>query len=329
MARLTRLTVLAPGLRRALTQFEPGTRFPSLERLLARADRRARSPSASACSALETWQLDLLHALHLPEVPSAPCSALGAGLEPRPGTWLHADFVHVAAGLDQLVLVPLYDAQTLSDDARMQLVAALAEHVREDGFECFVARDQLLLHTAAELRVDTCALGPASRLPLLDAMPQGEDAPQLRRLMTELQMRLHDHPVNRERERAGLLPANAVWLWGAGTQRAIPAPVTLTQVFGEHNFLRGLCRAANLSCAALPADGAALLEQTAASSVVLLNFATLQQLDARWLTPFERALNTGRLRELELTLDDIHLIARSIHRWRLWRRIQPLSSERL
>ncbi len=44
-------------------------------------------------------------------------------------------------------------------------------------------------------------------------LPDGEDSGQLRRLMTELQMLLHAHPVNEERERLGKLPVNSLWFW--------------------------------------------------------------------------------------------------------------------
>ena len=47
-------------------------------------------------------------------------------------------------------------------------------------------------------------------------LPSGADGGWLRRLMTEAQMLLHDHPVNAAREARGEAPVNGLWLWGSG-----------------------------------------------------------------------------------------------------------------
>jgi hypothetical protein len=43
----------------------------------------------------------------------------------------------------------------------------------------------------------------------------------LRRLQAELQMLLHSHPLNAEREARGLLPVNSVWASGGGVQQPV------------------------------------------------------------------------------------------------------------
>jgi hypothetical protein len=63
-------------------------------------------------------------------------------------------------------------------------------------------------------------------------LPTGEHAPRLRRLMSEIEMWLFEHPVNRARLAAGRpapgTPAvSGLWLWGAG-----PAMAALPQVSG-------------------------------------------------------------------------------------------------
>ena len=44
----------------------------------------------------------------------------------------------------------------------------------------------------------------------------GPEARRLRRLQNEVQMRLHDHPLNAAREAEGRLPVNSVWISGCG-----------------------------------------------------------------------------------------------------------------
>lgn len=49
---------------------------------------------------------------------------------------------------------------------------------------------------------------------------QADSSIALRRLGAEIEMWLHDHPINDTRRRRGELPVTSLWLWGAG---AIPA----------------------------------------------------------------------------------------------------------
>ena len=69
-------------------------------------------------------------------------------------------------------------------------------------------------------------------LNLEGAMPTGPDARALRRLMAELQMLLHEHPVNQRRARAGAPEVNAIWLHGLGSVAHVQN-VELPQAFGD------------------------------------------------------------------------------------------------
>lgn len=321
---VTRLTVIAAGFERARRQLQSGVRLPTLERLIARGRSRRRVPPEPTFQSLECWQADVLQALSHDIVASAPVSALGAALIGE-GSWLHAQFVHFAAGLDHLVLVPLHGSQALEPTDATALQRDLAAHVREESYEWRTAGARHFLHTTAHLQADTCAPDAATRLSLVDAMPRGASGRTLRRLMTELQMQLHEHPVNRARERAGLLPANGVWLWGLGEQSTAVTNATLPRAFADDDFLCGLYRLHAAECEPLPADGAALVERAAGEAVLLLHCDSLPALDAHWLAPLERVLLAGRIEQLELILDDMHVIATRWHRWRLWRRLRPLA----
>lgn len=82
-----------------------------------------------------------------------------------------------------------------------------------------------------------------------ECMPQGEAAAVHDELIGELQLFLHTHPVNDERERAGQRPINSLWLWGEGSAPA-PTRSALPALFGEDPLFRGFW----LSCAAEPLD---------------------------------------------------------------------------
>jgi hypothetical protein len=80
---------------------------------------------------------------------------------------------------------------------------------------------------------------------LYEHLPQGADGRPWRMLLNEVQVLLHQHPVNAQRRMRGLPPVNSVWLWGAG---ALPARVAtkLLGVVSNDLLLLALARRAEI-----------------------------------------------------------------------------------
>jgi 2,3-bisphosphoglycerate-independent phosphoglycerate mutase len=57
---------------------------------------------------------------------------------------------------------------------------------------------------------------------VIDYLPEGEGGSALVRLMSDSQLFLKDHPVNKRRRESGLLPVNSIWLWGQGRKPYFP-----------------------------------------------------------------------------------------------------------
>ncbi len=57
---------------------------------------------------------------------------------------------------------------------------------------------------------------------VIDYLPKGEGASALVKLMSDSQLFLKDHPVNKKRQESGLRPANSIWLWGQGKKPYFP-----------------------------------------------------------------------------------------------------------
>ena len=135
----------------------------------------------------------------------------------RAGPWLRADPVHLRPDVADLVLFDAVDAGVSSDEAR-----ALAETVNEalrPGGPLVHAAHPHRWYVALEVpaRMATTPLSLAAGAGISAAMPRGPDALRWRRWMNEVQMALHDCPVNAERERRGAAPINSVWFWGGGS----------------------------------------------------------------------------------------------------------------
>jgi hypothetical protein len=267
-------------------------RLPRVERLLARA--RARPASAD-------WRRWALAAAGLEAAPGdLPAGAWLAGRAAAPdaATCLVATPVTLRAGLRDVRLAALPAAAP----ARL---AALALRFNADfggtPATLEVADGTLLLRHAAPLAVETHDPEPLQGADIGAALPGGADGARLRRLMTELQMWLHDSPAD-----DGI---NGLWLWGAGRvplagvarwPAALPDDPLLAAARRAHPG------ATDPSCRLLRLDVGARL---AAGE-------SLATLDEAW----GRALALGPAR--------VHLAGREFvlerrQRLRLWRRARP------
>lgn len=52
---------------------------------------------------------------------------------------------------------------------------------------------------------------------LFQHLPEGTEGRRWRALLTEVQVLLHQHPLNARRRESGLPPVNSLWLWGGGS----------------------------------------------------------------------------------------------------------------
>lgn len=322
MSRFVRLTVVVPD----FTDSSESIRARQdvlYARLAGRGSVERKWDSRDAASGrLLPWQRGLLAALRLDEHahPSAPLSALGAGLSLE-RTWLHAELVHFAAGLNEVALVRLHGEHAVTVDERAALLQTLREHVESIGSSIdMTAAGNYLLGSSQHWDVQTVTPELARTQDWNIALPRGPDAGRLRRLMTELQMLLHDHPVNEARARRGVPAANAVWLWGNGAARSsarADSPVCL----GSNEYLAGVCSLESWSAPRSLTDLEQVLNEPNANSniVVVSSEATSQEAQAQVLSTAVAALDSGRCRTIDLVLDPWHV---SVDRWALkkfWR----------
>ncbi|MCC2640458.1 MAG: apgM [Nitrospira sp.] len=95
--------------------------------------------------------------------------------------------------------------------------------------------------------------------PIAEALPSGEGADVLRKIMDASFFILRDHPVNDERRQDGLKPANCLWLWGQGRAALWPPLTERYHVAGvvvsSSDVHRGVGLCAGLEAAQLSIDG--------------------------------------------------------------------------
>jgi hypothetical protein len=172
-------------------------------------------------------------------------------------TWLRADPVHFAVSRDN---VQLFDSHVvLPTAAEMEAIAAtLNKHFVQDGISVHFPD-----RARGYVRVPTLPTYEAPRATPLWAMPGAnvfDNLPQQqhadakinwRAITNEVQMLLHDHPVNIEREQRAKPAINGLWFWGAGDANVKPAK-KFDCVVARLILARGLTQASNAKLISLP-----------------------------------------------------------------------------
>jgi hypothetical protein len=243
--------------------------------------------------------------------------------------WL-ATPVHYLAGIDT---VHLHPAGLLALAPEEQ--AALAR-----DFNALFGDAHWRLHALGQRELllrgpplDASALDPglwAGRDPS-GAAPQGADAHTLRRLGSELEMWLHEHPLNAQRRARGELAVTGLWLWGSRPPASAP-PTAVTALselpafFGADLYAASLWRLAGRATHALPEAFDTLPSHQDARSVVLFPALgaegltqLLQRLEQRWLAPALAAVRARRLGALQLLAGERAFRLGRLRLARFWR----------
>ncbi len=312
--RRLHLIVSAP----AAGGLEPVGRLPTLETLRARG-----RPQVAAAHLTEA----ICRAFGLTSSwPVAPYALALDGVDPGERVWLRADPVSLQLFRDHLVLA---DTPTLGlqQDEAQALIEGLNRHFAPDGLH-FVAPVPERWYLALDAQPDLAAQ-PSEAVAGRDIhpfLPQGADAAFWLARINEAQMLLHEHPVNEAREARGDLPVNSLWPWGAGSHAALPMPAC-DCLCASHPTALALAKACGLPVRA--AAGWADLAGQAGQALVVLDASGdadqdwPKRLEADWLRPALRSLQTGRLHALRLEWPGAQAGCLELapgDAWKFWRR---------
>jgi hypothetical protein len=245
--------------------------------------------------------------------------------------------VHLVAAMDHLRLAPRQVLE-LSAQESAALLASVNEHVAGSGLRFHAARPgEWLLESEGGIDCDSPRPEEAQGANLREFRPRGKDAGELLRLQTEIQMLLHEHPVNDERVRSGRPAANSLWLWGFGAVRHM-AERRLAPLYSDDPWLLGLWRfhggpAPGLEDLARPSPaspGLHLVALTGEHGVVAANEGAPGDpgLEQAYLAHLRAALRGGGLQRLRFLFGGTQYELSPRARWRFWRRSAALPGAR-
>lgn len=307
-------TLVVPGLAAALTRHAPELGALARLAVLGRMQRPALALDRILIAAT---------GFPAPYAP-APIAALGAGFDPAGDYVLRADPVTLITGRDDVLLAGRVDDLDRGEAAAF--CTTLAAHFAADGLVFHTPRaDAWFVTATASVPVETTPLSAIAG-PLHPYLPHGANGNTWRRWLSEMQMLLHEHPVNAAREAAGRQPVTGIWIADGGV---LPAPLEAGQPrsgaaaparvpplyatrYAAGDVARGLARLASAPVYALPDTFAALRGSDAL--VVLDPVATgetIGRLVQAWLDPAVAALERGALDELVVLGDG----AGDLQRW--------------
>jgi hypothetical protein len=296
---MKRLHILLPG---------PAGDAPSLGKLLARGHRGA--PSTPAL----TTTLTRLFALENTAI--APLLLAAEGIEPGSGQWFRADPVHLLAGMHSLSLL---DSRRFHLDTTEANTFVTALNTHFSGELEFLAPHPTRWYARFHQPFEVMAppLDQIVGTALDPALIAGPDATRLHGILMEIQMRLHDHPLNDTRDERGELPVNGLWFWGSGPYRQPSG--AFDQVLSNDFTATALARAAGISSQQLPehytpAEGRIL--------IVLEATTPAESFDDNWFGPILSALKKRQLDEVILEMTDPdggQFFLNPKRAWQFWR----------
>lgn len=292
----------------ALTRFEPAH---PLHRLRARADRVEDGPRGYLAG-LASW-FDTAQPL-----PAGALTRERAAGDASEALWLCADPAWVEPDMNGARLLACGQLQLTAADA-VALAASLAPLFAEQGMHLEPTTPD---HWHVRLPPGTAV--PAFPAPeqalgenLLPHLPQGEDGRRWRILLNDIQVALHQHPLNAQRHAAGVPPVNSLWLWGAGV---LPEDVrtALPGVVGDDPLLLALAARARIGHRPrVQPAAAAALDDIPPGWLLDLQDLPGDAVATAWWPAIDRL---ARTRPLHLTFASGERYAhRPWHRWRLWR----------
>jgi len=297
-----------------------------LERLLARADAPAR---------VTDWRADAFHVLapQLTSMPGVGAAALLAQRGPVEAGLLEAASPEAAspdaASLEAASVFVATPVHYVAEMSNVRLPADGILSLRQSEAEA-LAIDFNRVWNDAGVRLLT---GPCADLfcvldrPLtattddpedvLDRhienhLPTGAAAPRLRRLMSEIEMWLFEHAVNRTRVADAAPAVNGLWLWGGGPALA-SLPAVRGWTAGDDVFFKAFTGAP--VCADATSGVAVFAAQPGT--------AEWHDVESRWLERSLADLRSGRISRIDLSAGSRCFSVGPHWRRRFWRRSRP------
>lgn len=337
---MAQCTVLYPGLLGPAVPLEEldqsewpaGSDLPGLSLLFRRGQAKA-----FARQAFEQQILACLGYI-IPPDGELPVAALRQQCETRvPGQLWCLDPVHIQLDREMAYLASP-DTLGLSETEARALIASINQHFA-DVLQVRYHQPQQWLGQLP-LQVSTYTPTQATLQDVNRMLPRGRDAQRWRKLLNELQMLLHAHPVNEARIQAGKLPVNSVWLWGGGEIKTTTPAFDMVYADKEIAEVAAVCNGiahqpvpASVEAGAFKNQNTLLILTQQLPSIqqkdVYAWLSSFRRLDQDYVSPLLSLLANDTLTCLTLCTDTMQLNLNRAGMRKWWRRPKKLRASLL
>lgn len=229
--------------------------------------------------------------------------------------WMHADPVHLRIEQNHIMLADRQIFEISPEEAK-QFIHDLNQNLGSNDFTFSALhphRWYIRIPKAPEIQTHT--LSQVTCKNINNFLPTGNDSIFWHKIFNEVQMLLHEHPINLARESRGELTINSIWLWGGGNKpQTIHSPYT--NVWSDNTFSQSLALASNINYLALPTDVNKWLQtQISGNHLLVLDSLrspakyknafswreTLRNMEQNWFLPLYTALRNGKIKQLTIS----------------------------
>lgn len=248
-----------------------------------------------------------------------PAAALTRQLDAGDGgdhAWLRCDPAHFRVEPGNVRLLACGDLGQDSAEVA-ELLASLTPLFGDEGFELSAPHParwylRAFSHNAAPDLPDLPAVEVALGGDLFELWPEDDVHRRWRRIFSEAQIVLAQHPVNEARARLRKPTINGLWFWGAGRLPQQVRSERVSAIVSDDALLQAWAAMAGVQVHAH-------WPEESSGKVVVLDLrqppdtdAMLERLLAQW--------HSGKVGVLQWRAPSSHLTLRRNHRWRFWRR---------
>jgi len=248
--------------------------------------------------------------------PAAGWRALGHGFNLPPDTdWICADPVHLRLDINNAVLWGGDRMNIHMDEARV-LIDALESMFSDEGWHFHIgSTNEWYLQTPLGKAPDGPMLPEVIGKSFRGIPGKNIKDPKWATRLTEIQMMLNEHPINKNREGQGELAINSLWYWGRSNGDVNLRNPSHARIIGENHILNGLAKAAGITCE--PEDPDELMKTSQDDVLIFLDDLSelaayddlpawekaLTKMETNWFSYLEKLLDSGEVASIDLLSD--------------------------
>jgi len=314
---------------------------PSLQTLLAKSKF-----TKSSSNDINAWLCQAFNIEKQLDWPIAPLmqqwEASSQDLESNRDYWLRVDPVHLRIEQNHIMLADSHIVQLTHEEAHLfsEVINQLLANYNFMLLPLHPQRWYIRLPAKPDLQTNT--LYTASCKNINNLLPAGNDSIRWHKIINEIQMLLHDHPLNQQRANRDQLAVNSIWPWGGGFMPQTKQSL-YTSIWSDNHLTNALGKWSDVHCNQLPSNAITLLKAiNSKNNLVVLDELLgdekykdaynwrkkMLHLEQSWFNPLYTALKNHQIKSLRISsLNENHshdfLITPS-SLWKFWSTIKPL-----